>query len=111
MVDGGRMLAMSNARYRLAEIGHGRFFATRERGRQIREGIEASSSPADALVLDFLGVEAITGSFGDELVGKLASGGYGLTVEGVADDVRETIETVLKRRDLTVCKYLRPIEG
>ena len=92
--------------YKIAK--HGDFLATRERGRRVREEIEQeleSLAPGDTLTLDFSGVEGITVSFGDETVGKLviarAAGDFTdrfLVLEGVNDDVRETLEAVLIRR-------------
>lgn len=84
------------------------FLATRERGRRVREDIEAQMSkivPGDSLVLDFSGVDGITVSFGDECVAKLilarSSGDFtdrGLAIRGANEDVRETLEAVLSRR-------------
>jgi hypothetical protein len=86
----------------------GKFLATRERGRQVREDVEirlAQVPAGESLVLDFTGVEGITVSFGDESVARLvlarASGDFadrGLVIVGDNQDVRETLETVLARR-------------
>jgi hypothetical protein len=86
----------------------GQFLATRERGRKVREDIETHLSKVragDALVLNFIGVEGITVSFGDECVAKLilsrSSGDFadrGLAIGGANEDVRETLEAVLSRR-------------
>lgn len=93
-------------RYEVARWNN--FLATRERGRQVREDIEAQfvALPAgDALVLDFSGVDGITVSFADESVARIvlarASGDFadrGLVIDGANEDVRETLETVLARR-------------
>ena len=93
-------------RYQVARWNN--FLATRERGRQVREDIEAKLaqlSAGDTLVLDFSGVDGITVSFGDETVAKLvlarAAGDFadrGLAIEGANEDVHETLETVMARR-------------
>ena len=93
-------------RYQVARWNN--FLATRERGRQVRQDIEAQLaqlSPGDSLVLDFSGIDGITVSFGDETVAKLVlariAGDFadrGLAIEGANEDVRETLETVLARR-------------
>jgi hypothetical protein len=93
------------------------FLATRERGRRVREEIEAQLAlikAGDCLALDFAGVEGITVSFGDECVAKLllarASGDFidrGLVLEGANDDVHETLETVLERRKLAAVISVR----
>lgn len=87
------------------------FLATRERGRRVREDIEerlAELAVGDSLVLDFAGVEGITVSFGDECVAKIilarSAGDFadrGLVIEGANDDVRETLEAVLSRRNIS----------
>lgn len=97
-------------RYAVAE--EGRFLATRERGRRVREDIErhlARTARGETLVLDFSGVEGITVSFGDESVAKLVvartSGDFvnrGMVVEGANEDVRETLESTLTRRKLAI---------
>jgi len=98
------------ARY---EIGSGGvFFATRERGRRVREEIEqelARVSPRDGLEVSFKGVEGITVSFGDECIAKLivarAAGDFddrGLVIEDMNADVRETLEAVFLRRKMAV---------
>jgi hypothetical protein len=84
------------------------FLATRERGRRVREDIEAQLAkvkPGGNLVLDFTGVEGITVSFGDECIAKLilarSAGDFadrGLAIQGANEDVRETLEAVLARR-------------
>lgn len=95
-------------RYQVARWNN--FLATRERGREVREEIEAELArltAGDTLVLDFRGVDGITVSFGDETVAKLvlarAAGDLadrGLAIEGANEDVRETLETVLARRKM-----------
>lgn len=97
-------------RYEVARWNN--FLATRERGRRVREDIEAKLAQlgvGDTLLLDFAGVEGITVSFGDETLAKLVvarmSGDFtdrGLIIEGANEDVRETLESVLARRKLAV---------
>lgn len=97
-------------RYPIAK--EGKFLATRERGRRVREDIEdhlGRTAHGDTLVLDFSGVEGITVSFGDESVAKLVvartSGDFadrGMVVEGANEDVRETLESTLTRRKLAI---------
>ena len=86
----------------------GKFLATRERGRQVREDVEtqlAQMPAGESFMLDFSGVDGVTVSFGDEFLARLvlarASGDFadrGLVIEGDNEDVRETLETVLARR-------------
>lgn len=85
----------------------GQFLATRERGRNVRADIEvvlSKVSVGEALVLNFVGVDGMTVSFGDECVAKLilarASGYFadrGIAISGANEDVRETLEAVLSR--------------
>lgn len=92
----------------------GVFLATRDRGRKVREDMEAKLGElpsGDTLVLTFAGVEGITVSFGDECIAKLiidrstgALADRGVVVEAVNEDVRETLEAVLVRRKISaVC--------
>jgi hypothetical protein len=88
------------------------FLATRERGRRVREDVEAQLAkvaPGDTLVLDFAGVDGITVSFGDEAIAKLIlardAGDFvdrGMVVEGANEDVRETLDTLLARRKVAI---------
>jgi hypothetical protein len=89
----------------------GVFLATRDRGRRVREDMEAKLKElagGDTLVLSFAGVEGITVSFGDECIAKLlidrstgALADRGVVVEGLNEDVRETLEAVLTRRKIS----------
>lgn len=82
--------------------------ATRERGREVRERLEnlLRSAEVGAVVeVDLTGVEAMTVSFADELIGRLmtdrAAGefeGQAVIIVGKGDDVRETVQAVLERR-------------
>ena len=80
---------------------HGRFLATREHGRAIRERMEALPSRLP-VILDFAGVEAMTGAFADELLGKAMGWSRRWGCTGMSDDVREPAETVYRRRTLRV---------
>jgi hypothetical protein len=57
---------------RLAKWGN--TLRTRHLGMQIRAEAEKELAMAGNLVLDFAGVEALSHSFADELIGKLAAG-------------------------------------
>jgi DNA-binding transcriptional ArsR family regulator len=90
----------------------GRFLATREKGREVRVSVENSLARLEAgeeLLLNFARVDAVTVSFADELVGKLASdraagqySDHGMAVCEVNEDVRETLDVVLRRRRLAL---------
>lgn len=88
-------------RYRVAQ--HGTFFATRESGRRVRAEVERQLDMlpgGPGVVLDFAGVEAITGGFADELVANLVVvHGRRITWTGTNKDVRETVERAIERRD------------
>lgn len=94
--------------YKIAERWSSAFLATRDRGRRVREDVEAELgriAVGETLALDFTDVEGVTVSFGDELLAKLVidrqTGQFtdrGLVVEGANEDVHETLETVLARR-------------
>lgn len=84
--------------------------ATRERGRELREQLEAmlrQAQPGDVVEIDLSEPEALSVSFTDELVGRLlaarASGDFddrALVIVGTSDDTRETVEAVLARRNV-----------
>lgn len=88
------------------------FFATRGKGLDVRQSIERTMRdvPAgESLVIDFTGVEDVTFSFADECIAKVmiskAAGDYpdrGIVLSGMNDEVRETLDVVLTRRDLAV---------
>jgi hypothetical protein len=94
--------------YRVSDRWSSSFFATRDRGRRVREDVESEIGRlqgGQTLALDFAGVEGVTVSFGDELLAKLvidrSTGQFvdrGLVIESANEDVRETLETVLTRR-------------
>lgn len=81
---------------------HGAFYATRATGADIRLAVEAALAklPAEwGIVLDFGGVEAMTGGFADELVAVLTvRHGERITVTGANPDVAETIALAIARR-------------
>jgi hypothetical protein len=86
----------------------GSFFATRARAKDIREAIEQQTGLLGMLTLDCSAVKGMTVSFADELIAKLALTGLRLTLTGLDDDVRETAETALARRDLSPAVTLEP---
>jgi hypothetical protein len=82
-------------RYILSEFGTS--FATRGRGRELREDLEAKVS-ADAVVIDFAGVTNVSYSFADEFVGKLAADGVDLTVDNMSAPVERSVRRAMTRR-------------
>lgn len=95
-------------RYRLAALGT--VFSTRERGAKVRGEIESAlrqHEEHEPLVIDFNGVELISFSFADEVVGtslaNLKAGDLGerpILVANANPDVLDPIERSLNRRDL-----------
>jgi hypothetical protein len=89
---------------------HGRVFSTRERGTELRRQIEAALEQVglgEPLILDFSGVELISFSVADEVVGKLladrAAGALGdraIMLAGANEDVLDPIVRSLRRRDV-----------
>jgi hypothetical protein len=76
---------------------YGRFFATRALARRITgERLEALPS-GDAVVLDWTGVEAVTGAFASELVSWLLRAGRKAGNRGMNEEVRETYDTAVRR--------------
>lgn len=79
----------------------GKFFATRHRAAEIRTIVEQvlAAEPDDALLLDFEGVEAVTGGFADELVAQLRHRhGNRICWDGANESVADTILEALARR-------------
>lgn len=72
------------------------FYATRYRAGCVRDKIEAMA-PDRAVTLSFAGVQAITGTFADELVCGLTAAGWQVTVEGANEDVADTIQLAMRR--------------
>lgn len=95
-------------RYRLAR--HGATFATRARGAEVRADIESAvrqTKPDEMILLDFEGVEVISFSFADEVVGHLlADRSHGdlaeraILVTNANEDVVDSIVSSLGRRGL-----------
>jgi hypothetical protein len=88
-----------------------RWLLARENGadvcRLLEQRARSLPSPLSVLVLDFVGVEAMTFSFADEFVGRyLALRGArvvpetGIVLAGLNDDTREEVEAVLRHRDV-----------
>lgn len=83
--------------------------ATRQRGQEWRqrlEGLLRQSAPGDLVEVDLTALEAMSVSFADELIGRLLAdrltGDFqdrAIVILGSNDDVRETLEAVLQRRD------------
>lgn len=76
---------------RIAE--HGTFLALRLTAERILTGVD----PGRPTVLDFTGVEAITGAFADELLHTVLSES-GVRYEGANAEVHETLQTAIRRR-------------
>lgn len=83
-------------------VQHGAFLATRHVGQQARNAVEALLAVVGAgerVTLDFIGVEAVTGAFADELVARLIQEhGTRIVVMGANVDVAETVQLALSRR-------------
>lgn len=83
--------------------------ATRQRGQEWRQRLEElvrSSSPGDLVEVDLTALEAMSVSFADELIGRFLAdrltGDFqdrAVVIVGGSEDVRETLEAVLERRD------------
>lgn len=83
--------------YRVGKSGA--YHALRSEARRIREALQAATVQGDTIVLDFAGVEAITGAFADELMASLVTDRHVVT-RNANEDVQETLTTVLARRGL-----------
>jgi hypothetical protein len=83
--------------------------ATRQRGEAVRQRLEQllrDSAPGDLVEIDLTALEAMSVSFADELIGRfLADRRTGdfqdraVVIVGSSEDVRETLEAVLERRE------------
>jgi hypothetical protein len=82
-------------RYILKDFGTS--FATRARGRELREDVVANLSDG-AVLLDFAGVTNLSYSFADELVGKLSADGYELEYINMAGPVERSVQRAVARR-------------
>ena len=89
----------------------GPFLATRSKARQGRHQLETGIADAQAssLTIDFSGVEAMTISFADEFLGKLATTldaalGHDVLVKvsGLNEETREAVDICLERRDSAI---------
>lgn len=86
------------------------FLAFRDRAAETRSRLEhdlAASAPIDELIIDFHGVEAMTNSFADELIGKFyvafAAGDVAVStvrLTGLNEETRDAISVCLERRKL-----------
>jgi len=84
-------------RFELREFGAS--FATRERGAEVREELLRRAGDADRVVVDLAGVQHVSYSFADELLGKLsAAGNFSLDIEGTSANLDRTIQTAVSRR-------------
>ncbi len=102
-------------RFELAKRTGRTSFATRSFAMELRLAISDASARIreDRLLeIDFSGVEAVTVSFADELVAKLAAErrAYGpddsfLQIVDASEEVAETIEVALERRGLFVVSH------
>lgn len=89
--------------------GYGAFLATRDKAAKIREELERKIrqlKPSEVVEISFSGVEAVTVSFADELIGRLftshAAGDLpevALILTDLNDEVREALHICLERRD------------
>ena len=87
--------AMGSVIIRMAD--HGQFFATRQKARDIiRDRVEAFPE-REAVILDWTGVEAVTGAFASELAAWFLRTGRRVGSQGMNEEVRETYETALRR--------------
>lgn len=87
-------------RYSVGQVGA--YLALRQTARDVAEHGEETTSAADVIVLDFTGVEAVSGAFADELVTVVArrSAGHRIRIESASEAVRDTLTTTLERRGL-----------
>ncbi len=94
----------------------GAYFSTRERGVKVRDEINEAlrRTSEDLLILDFDGVQLISFSFADEVVGRLVSdrasgemGDVSILIVNANDEVIHPIQSSMERRKLVVAS-LRP---
>jgi hypothetical protein len=86
---------MGSVIIRLADYGE--FFALRESARQfIREQIDVLPAH-EAVILDWTGVQAITGAFAAEFTGWFLRTTRRIGSQGMTDDVRVEIDTACRR--------------
>jgi hypothetical protein len=82
-------------RYVLKDFGTS--FATRARGRELREGL-ASAARTGAVEVDFAGVTNVSYSFADEFVGKLSAAGVELACVNMVPAVERSVTRAVGRR-------------
>jgi hypothetical protein len=84
---------------KLTEVYGYEFFATRAYAARIRAMADVMLAGAERLVVDFTGVEAITGQFADELVAQLkVRYGPRVVTVGMNEYVADTVGLAIKRR-------------
>lgn len=87
---------------------HGSFLATRALGSRVAEDLRREASADDApLVVDFKGVEVASSPVLDEVACALRAviadkRGRFVVLTGMNEDVRDTLELVLERRDIAL---------
>ncbi|MEV8419432.1 hypothetical protein [Streptomyces niveus] len=97
-----------NVSFRFAVRDRGAFLFTRDDGATARTALEAhvrASGPGSLLIIDFVGVRAMTNSFTDEFLGKfylsLAAGDCGVAgvqLVGLDEETRDAVTVCLERR-------------
>jgi DNA-binding MarR family transcriptional regulator len=87
---------------------HGGVLATRELGRTVGRELQDALVDAPGLVLSFAGVEVASPPFLDELLASIHASLHGgeanklLVLDGLNDDVKESLLIVLERRKLAL---------
>lgn len=87
----------AGVRYRIGDAGQ--FLALRQTARNICAQQEEGPSTDGAVVLDFTGVEAVTGAFIDELLSGVAAAhpGCRIRIEAANEALREVLVDVIQR--------------
>jgi hypothetical protein len=86
----------------LSLADHGKTLATRPLGAKLRGGV--TSQVDDLVVLDFAGVLAVSYSFADEFIGRLAEialradGGFEIHMLNASDEVLAVIDRAVELR-------------
>lgn len=99
----------------VALSAHGRVLGTRELGSQLADEVrKAVASAADTVLIDFGGVEVASSPVLDEIACALRAAiadhpGRFVVLTRLNDDVQDTLELVLERRDMSL-GYLRDKE-
>jgi hypothetical protein len=77
---------------------HGQFFATRDSARRIiRERVDDVFPEREPVILDWSGVQAVTGAFASELAAWFLSTGRKVGSTGMNDEVRGVYESACRR--------------